>query len=156
MATADVYIQKLSGTTYQIDLAPVNTIEDTYLKTPDVTNVATDPDDGEEPVTVIMDTKETSHKFTINGTLKVTAADNTNGIWIMKGSDPAVFTISAKYDRIRLLYGYYNQTDTRLTFHYDGQDWTVFMFRFTSTKHAAESTYDLIIELTEGINYDDW
>ena len=137
----EVNIERYSDGSQHVDLAPSASVEDTYVKSPQIDQIGSWPEDGEDPVTVVTDTKETLHTFVITGALTLIP------------SDP--LTLAQKKSRLRYLYGFGSTTETWIKFTYDGDTYKVIMKRLTLTKHAGESYYEYIIELVEGLDYDD-
>jgi len=149
----EVYIEKEEGTAYRVDLAPVHMCEDTYTKSPEIESLESDPEDGLNPETGIYDTKKTLHKFVLTGVLTLNDGDAVNGVTSISATNPNAST--SKKGRLRLLYGYGGIERTRLKFYYNGQVYYGFMTRLSLIQSGGENFYDYIIEITEGLYYDD-
>jgi len=135
----EVYLMRATGTEYKIDISPVNTCEDTYVKSPTIENYETIPGAGTNPVTGFYDTKQTKHLFTLTGAFVLNDGDKDNGVTSLKSS--TLNDVTSKHGRARLLYGYNTSTgeNTQLTFHYDSQNISGIMTRFTTRKHGGEN-----------------
>jgi len=153
----EVYIKKASGTAYQIDLGPVHMVEDTYVKTPIIESIPTDPGEGDDPETGLEDTKQTIHRFVITGVVPETvqAGNITNGITTVEQTGGDLNDDTSYLGRLRILYGYGSVTDTQLTFNYNGVSYEGFMTRLTLTRAGGEGFYEYIIELIEAVYIDD-
>lgn len=144
----EVYIELeelLVDNKYRVDLAPVNTVEETGVKETYDSVLESDQDEGLDPTNIVTDMKNIIHSFTLTGDITATPDDIPS------------MTLSEKKARLRILLGLTgNATNTRLKFHYEDDDYHVFMKRLTFTQGAGETRFDYIIELKEGIRYQDW
>ena len=146
------YLRKTGETDFnRVDLGATETIEVTYKKTMDTIAFGSDPDDGTEPETALIDFKEITCVVAITGTL---TADT-------------VLNLTAKVRKLRDIYGYSDTTTTKselliegdLTIPYRWGDDDTGLFsgcltRLTFTKNAGDVSYGYIIEFTVG-KFDD-
>jgi len=153
----EVSICKAEGTEYKVDMSPVHMVEDTYTKSAQIDSIPSYPEDAEDPETVIIDVKQTLHRFVITGTVPevVQQSNLDNGIEYVE-QVTGLNDAKSQIGRLRILYGYGNFTKTKLKFNYNGVDYEVFMTRLTMTRGEGEGFYEYIIELVEGIYEDDW
>jgi len=145
----EVYVElevvDATGGQYRVDLAPVNMAEETAVKELYDMVVETDQEEGIDPINVVTDTKKIIHNFVLTGDITQTP------------DDIPTMTNKEKKSRLRILMGLKgNVTNTRLNFHYEDDDYKVFMTRLSFTQTGGENFFSYIIELVEGIRYQNW
>jgi hypothetical protein len=148
---------------YRVNLSPVDSIDDTYKNTLDVTPPE---DDTIDPHAIIVNTKNIIHVFTLNGMLKVNDDDALETVPVTRLlPDPTSVQgfqdPTSKLGRLRILLGYGgNITNgivyegTTLNFYINGITYECWISRLTTIPTAGQVDYmDYIIELTEGKYY---
>lgn len=142
---------------YRVDLAPINGIEDTYTKSPEIESTEVYPEEGEDPQTIVYDTKLTLHRFIVTGVLTLNDGDVTNGVTRLdpvQTQPEGLQDPLSKVGRLRILYGYGKLTDTQVKLYKNGTWYFGWVTRITLNQAGGENFYDYIIEVIEATQYD--
>ena len=140
----EVKIARKSDASYSTDLGPVGTFEETLVKAPWAAANPRPPGSANNPETIIVDTKSTTHKLVITGDL--TTVD---------GVAP-----ETKRTNLKTLYGFGSNSSTFVTVTYTkigGSTETIdgLITRFTVIRKGGENFYEYILEVTVGVAYTD-
>ena len=162
----EVYIecvdtQTISGSStsgkFRVDLSPVNMVEDTYTKSPEITSEETYPEDGEDPSAIVVDSKKSLHRFIITGTLTLNDGDATQSVTKLdpnQASADGLQDPTSKIGRLRILYGYGGTDSTQIKFQKGEVYYVGVLSRITLTQSGGEGFYEYILEVIEGSSYD--
>ena len=134
-----VGVARTTDDTWATEIVPAGRVEDTVAKTPWAKTKARSPGSSSNPTTILRDTKITSRKFVVTGTVILA-----NGV-----------TAATKRENLLALYGYSNNSATLTTLAVKDTDgnWETYdglITRLTFSRNGGELFYELIMEFIVG------
>ena len=132
-------VARTTDDNWATEIVPTGRVEDTVAKTPWAKVKPRPPGSSSNPTTILRDTKITSRKFVITGTV------------ILAGG----VTAATKRTNLLALYGYSNNNATLTTLAVQDTDgnWTTYdglITRLTFSRNSGELFYELIMEFIVG------